>query len=100
MRRKLFAVALAAGTVLGAEADEVVRWYDSAQKVTWGYVVTNGEATISTPSFWDANARDSVKGDIVVSARIGPDGPDGTTTYPVRGCSVRAPSEACHPEVF
>ena len=84
MRRKLFAVALAAGTALGAEADEVVRWYDPVQKVTWGYVVTNGEATISTPSFRDADARDSVKGDIVVPSRIGPDGPSGTLTYPVR----------------
>ena len=84
MRRKLFAVALAAGTALGAEADEVVRWYDPVQKVTWGYVVTNGEATISTPNFWDSHARDSVKGDIVVPSRIGPDGPSGTPTYPVR----------------
>ncbi|MBO7684753.1 MAG: leucine-rich repeat protein, partial [Kiritimatiellae bacterium] len=80
----LLAFALVLGAMLGAEADEVVRWYDSAQKVTWGYVVTNGEATISTPNFWDSNARDSVKGDVVVPSRIGPDGPNGTLTYPVR----------------
>ena len=78
----IFAAAvLAAGT---AWADEVFRWYDSAQKLTWGYEVTNGEATISTPGFWDSNARDYCKGDITVPARIGPDGPDGAVTYPVR----------------
>ena len=80
----LLAFALVLGAMLGAEADEVVRWYDSAQKVTWGYVVTNGEATISTPNFWDSSARDACKGDIVVPSRIGPDGPDGAATYPVR----------------
>ena len=51
MKTNLTTMILAAGAILGAEADEVVRWYDSAQNVTWGYVVTNGEATISTPSF-------------------------------------------------
>ncbi len=74
---------LAAGAALGAAADEVVRWYDSAQKVTWGYILSNGEATISTPGFWDSNARDICRGDITVPARIGPDGPDGAVTYPV-----------------
>ncbi len=64
--------------------DEPVRWYDSEQRLSWGYTVTNGEATISTPGFWDSNARDYCKGDIVVPARIGPDGPDGAVTYPVR----------------
>ena len=44
-----------------AGADEVVSWYDEAQKLTWGYTLANGEATISTPNFWDANARDSVR---------------------------------------
>ena len=75
---------LAAGAALGAAADEVVRWYDSAQKVTWGYILSNGEATISTPGFWDSNARDVCRGDITVPAQIGPDGPDGAVTYPVR----------------
>ena len=76
---------LAAAASLCALADgEVVRWYDSAQKVTWGYTLENGEATISTPNFWDSNMRDNCTGDIVVPARIGPDGPDGKTTYPVR----------------
>ena len=75
---------LAAGAALGAAADEVVRWYDSAQKVTWGYILSNGEATISTPGFWDSNARDVCRGDIVVPSCIGPDGPDGAVTYPVR----------------
>ena len=60
------------------------RWYDSEQGILWGYAVTNGEATISTPGFWDSNARDACKGDIVVPSRIGPDGPNGKTTYPVR----------------
>ena len=70
---------------LGARADgEVVRWYDEAQKVTWGYTLANGEATISTPNFWDSNARDNCKGDIVVPSRIGPDGPSGAKTYPRR----------------
>ena len=78
------AMLLAAGAMLGAWADEVVRWYDSAQKVTWGYILSNGEATISTPGFWDSNARDICRGDITVPARIGPDGPDGAVTYPVR----------------
>ena len=83
MKTNLTTMILAAGAMLGAEADEVVRWYDSAQNVTWGYVVTNGEATISTPGFRDSHARDSVEGDIVVPSRIGPDGPSGTLTYPV-----------------
>ena len=60
------------------------RWYDSAQRVNWGFTVENGEATISTPGFWDQNARDNCKGDIVVPSRIGPDGPNGAKTYPVR----------------
>ena len=84
MKTKLTAIVLAAGAALGAAADEVVRWYDSAQKVTWGYILSNGEATISTPGFWDSNARDVCRGDITVPARIGPDGPDGAVTYPVR----------------
>lgn len=84
MKAKLIAILAMAVAALGASGDEVVRWYDSAQKLTWGYVVTNGEATISTPNFWDSNARDTCKGDIVVPARIGPDGPDGAKTYPVR----------------
>ncbi len=84
MKTKLTAMVLAAGAALGAAADEVVRWYDSAQKVTWGYILSNGEATISTPGFWDSNARDICKGDITVPARIGPGGPDGAVTYPVR----------------
>ncbi len=70
--------------LMAAACGDEGRWYDSAQKISWGYIVTNGEATISTPGFWDSNARDIVKGDIVVPARIGPDGPDGATTYPVR----------------
>ena len=78
------AMLLAASAMLGAWADEVVRWYDSAQKVTWGYILSNGEATISTPGFWDSNARDVCRGDITVPARIGPAGPDGAVTYPVR----------------
>ncbi|MBQ6329048.1 MAG: leucine-rich repeat protein, partial [Kiritimatiellae bacterium] len=84
MKTKLTAMVLAAGAALGAAADEVVRWYDSAQKVTWGYILSNGEATISTPGFWDSNARDVCRGDITVPAQIGPDGPDGAVTYPVR----------------
>ena len=84
MKTKLTAMVLAASAMLGAWADEVVRWYDSAQKVTWGYILSNGEATISTPGFWDSNARDICRGDITVPARIGPDGPDGAVTYPVR----------------
>ena len=84
MNAKLIAILAMAVAALGASGDEVVRWYDSAQKLTWGYVVTNGVATISTPNFWDSNARDNCTGDIVVPARIGPDGPDGATTYPVR----------------
>ena len=59
-------------------------WYDAAQQVSWGFTVENGEATISTPGFWDSNARDNCKGDIVVPSRIGPDGPNGAKTYPVR----------------
>ena len=82
MKIRLVAAVLAAA--FAVQADEEVRWYDSAQKLTWGYVVSNGEATISTPGFWDYNAREACKGDIVVPARIGPDGPDGNTTYPVR----------------
>lgn len=79
------AAAIAASAALPAlAADEVVRWYDSAQKVTWGYILSNGEATISTPGFWDSNARDVCRGDITVPARIGPGGPDGAVTYPVR----------------
>ena len=58
-------------------------WYDSAQNIRWGFTVTNGEATISTPGFWDSNARDNCTGDIVVPSRIGPEGPSGTPTYPV-----------------
>ena len=77
--------ACAAVLTCGALADdEPVRWYDEAQRLTWGYTVTNGEATISTPGFWDSNARDYCKGDIVVPARIGPEGPNGAVTYPVR----------------
>lgn len=68
MKTKLMAMLLAAGAMLGAWADEVVRWYDSAQKVTWGYILSNGEATISTPGFWDSNARDVCRGDITVPA--------------------------------
>ena len=75
------AVSLIAATAAG---DEVVRWYDSAQRVSWGFTVLNGEATISTPGFWDSNARDNCTGDIVVPSRIGPDGPNGAKTYPVR----------------
>ena len=59
-------------------------WYDAAQQISWGFTVENGEATISTPGFWDSNARDNCKGDIVVPSRIGPDGPNGAKTYPVR----------------
>lgn len=59
-------------------------WYDAAQQVSWGFTVENGEATISTPGFWDQNARDNCTGDIVVPSRIGPDGPNGAKTYPVR----------------
>ncbi|MBR4654514.1 MAG: leucine-rich repeat protein [Kiritimatiellae bacterium] len=76
-------LAVATSAALQSYGDED-RWYDSAQKISWGFSVTNGEATISTPGFWDSNARDIVKGDIVVPSRIGPDGPDGTTAYPVR----------------
>ena len=87
-RKRKVALGLAAlvaiGATVGADADEVVRWYDSVQKLTWGYTVSNGVATISTPGFWDSNARDACKGDIVVPSRIGPDGPTGHTTYPVR----------------
>ena len=82
--RFFFCAVLAIVSLPAAFGDEIVRWYDSAQKLTWGYTVNNGEATISTPDFWDSNARDNCKGDIVVPARIGPNGPGGTTTYPVR----------------
>ena len=67
------AALVAIGKTVGADADEAVRWYDSVQKLTWGYTVSNGVATISTPGFWDSNARDACKGDIVVPSRIGPD---------------------------
>ena len=77
------ALAVVTSATLPSFGDEG-RWYDSAQKISWGFTVTNGEATISTPGFWDSNARDAVKGDVVVPARIGPDGPGGATTYPVR----------------
>ena len=73
-------VSLAATTAFGDDD----RWYDSAQRVSWGFTVEDGEATISTPGFWDQNARDNCKGDIVVPSRIGPDGPNGAKTYPVR----------------
>lgn len=84
MKTKLMVMLIAACSALGAWADEVERWYDSAQGLSWGYTLSNGEATISTPGFWDSNARDNCKGDITVPARIGPDGPDGAVTYPVR----------------
>ena len=85
MTVKMSVLCFLAVAALGARADgEVVRWYDEAQKVTWGYTLANGAATISTPNFWDSNMRDNCTGDIVVPARIGPDGPDGKTTYPVR----------------
>ena len=70
--------------VTAAGKVETGRWYDSEQRLSWGFDVENGEATISTPGFWDSNARDNCKGDIVVPSRIGPDGPGGKTTYPVR----------------
>ena len=82
LKGMLLAAVLAAA--LAARADEDVRWYDSEQRLLWGYTVVNGEATISTPGFGDSNARDVCKGDIVVPSRIGPDGPNGKTTYPVR----------------
>ncbi len=47
MKTFLMAMLLAVCSALGAWADEVVRWYDSAQKVTWGYILSNGEATIA-----------------------------------------------------
>ena len=84
MAKRLVAMAFATAFSTCVALGDDGRWYDSAQKLTWGYVVTNGEATISTPSFWDDNAREACKGDIVVPSRIGPDGPDGNTTYPVR----------------
>ena len=73
MKTKLMVMLIAACSALGAWADEVERWYDSAQGLSWGYTLSNGEATISTPGFWDSNARDNCKGDITVPARIGPD---------------------------
>ena len=76
----LAAVSLAAAAASGDDG----RWYDLEQRVNWGYTVSNGEATISTPEFWNSDARAACKGDIVVPARIGPDGPNGKVTYPVR----------------
>lgn len=85
MTVKAFVLCFLAAVALDARADdEVVRWYDAAQKVTWGYTLENGEATISTPYFWDSNMRDNCTGDIVVPSRVGPDGPNGAKTYPVR----------------
>ena len=73
--------ALAAFSLVAAFAfGDDGRWYDSAQRINWGFTVSNGEATISTPGFWDSNARDNCTGDIVVPSRIGPDGPSGKTT--------------------
>lgn len=49
MTVKAFVLCFLAAVALDAWADdEVVRWYDAAQKVTWGYTLENGEATIST----------------------------------------------------
>ena len=84
MAKRLIAMALATAFSVCAAFGDDGRWYDDAQRLSWGYTVTNGEATISTPGFWDSNARDYCKGDIVVPARIGPDGPGGAVTYPVR----------------
>lgn len=84
MAKRLIAMALATAFSACAAFGDDGRWYDDAQRLSWGYTVTNGEATISTPGFWDSNARDYCKGDIVVPARIGPDGPGGAVTYPVR----------------
>ena len=60
LKGMLLAAVLAAA--LAARADEDVRWYDSEQRLLWGYTVVNGEATISTPGFGDSNARDVCKG--------------------------------------
>lgn len=84
MAKRLVAMAFATAFSTCVALGDDGRWYDSEQRLSWGYTVTNGEATISTPGFWDSNARDYCKGDIVVPARIGPDGPGGAVTYPVR----------------
>ena len=84
MAKRLVAMAFATAFSTCVALGDDGRWYDDAQRLSWGYTVTNGEATISTPGFWDSNARDYCKGDIVVPARIGPDGPGGAVTYPVR----------------
>ena len=84
MPKRLVAMAFATAFSTCVALGDDGRWYDSEQGLSWGYTVTNGEATISTPGFWDSNARDICKGDIVVPARIGPDGPGGAVTYPVR----------------
>jgi len=82
--KKLQCLAMAVSLVAATAVGDDDRWYDSAQRVSWGFTVENGEATISTPGFWDSNARDNCTGDIVVPPRIGPDGPNGAKTYPVR----------------
>ena len=84
MKRKLFAVVLVAGAMLGSEADEVVRWHDSAQKVTWGYVVTNGEATISTPGTGLA-ATAKANGTVTLAGKIGSTSVSGMATLEVSG---------------
>ena len=84
MAKRLIAMALVTAFSTCVALGDDGRWYDSEQRLLWGYTVVNGEATISTPGFWDSNARDVCKGDIVVPSRIGPDGPNGKTTYPVR----------------
>ena len=84
MEWKVLAALISSCAAFVAQAGETGRWYDSEQRLSWGFAVENGEATISTPDFWDSNARDNCKGDIVVPSRIGPDGPGGKTTYPVR----------------
>ena len=74
MAKRLIAMALVTAFSTCVALGDDGRWYDSEQRLLWGYTVVNGEATISTPC----------KGDIVVPSRIGPDGPNGKTTYPVR----------------
>ncbi len=83
MTKKLIALVLAASAALNANADDSGRWYDSVQKLTWKYTVANGSATIAV----DLMRPEYIEGDIVVPSRIGPNGPNGATTYPVRDMS-------------
>jgi hypothetical protein len=64
MEWKILAALISSCAAFVAQAGEAGRWYDSEQRLSWGVAVENGEATISTPDFWDSNARDNCKGDI------------------------------------